>query len=54
MIAYLREQIALPSAFDADRLKEHHAALDVLGPIEGEVVGFEDIPSFHNIHWFGD
>jgi hypothetical protein len=30
----LREQIALPSAIDADRLKEHHAVLEVLGQIE--------------------
>ena len=34
-----REQIALPPAIDADRLKEHHAALDALGQIANEVVG---------------
>jgi hypothetical protein len=47
VIAYLREQIALPSAIDADRLKEHHAALDALGQIANEIVGTADIPSFH-------
>jgi hypothetical protein len=25
-----------------------------LGQIANEVVGIADIPSFHNIHWFGD
>ena len=43
-----------PSAIGADRLKEHHAALDTLGQIANEVVGIADIPSFHNMHWFGD
>jgi hypothetical protein len=49
-----REQIALPPAIDADRLKEHHAALDVLGQIANQVVGFADIQSFHNVRRFGD
>ena len=54
VIAYLCEQIALPSAIDADRLKEHHAALDVLSQIANEVVGFVDIPSFPNVRRIAD
>jgi len=42
----LREQIALPSTINADRLEEHHAVLDALGQIANEFVGIADIPSF--------